>query len=517
MLISLSAVVVLTSSFKDKDPFPPLNKVLPLTTTEVFELKERIETTLQSTIDELLAIPPEEKTYANTIAPWDRMTHAFIADYGTLYFLSEANFPIKPDADLAMQELGKFLAISVFFNTDLQHSFMDYIQTALNNSPSPYECQVIHFFLNTYDSLQGILSDDEKQVLADLKQRQETELLTVDEEVLLAELTALDSLGRLSETDQATISQLKALLASQEAKPFIYKKGRASEKRSNDSGFTVLNLNVCFTPGNLVYFHAGVMPWEQRVVGLAYQIKQIGADVICLQEVHGEEAGYALYDKLKSDYAHFYFGIGPRPFGFSFDSCGLPSGLFVASKYPLANPQFTLFDQAGYSMNWGVFDFVVQNQNVPIAHVYTTHMQSLDFDPFPLVRAAQLEQLIVQMQADAALQGGIPYFLCGDLNIPQGSNEPAEELLSAYFHNAYNQTTTVVDADNRTCTYYFSNYFLSPSKTDIDPNFQILDYALLLKQSEGYRMQTSLMPMNDLDKPGWGLTDHHGLFTKISN
>jgi hypothetical protein len=266
------------------------------------------------------------------------------------------------------------------------------------------------------------------------------------------------------------------------------------------------------------------MVWQQRLPLLAEQILAADADIVCLQEVHAEAATYALYDALKEHYTYFYGAIGPKFIGFSLNSLGMPSGLFVASKYPLEKPQYTLFPISGFAMNYGFFDCLVKNGPTCIAHIYTTHMQSLDIDEkFAEIRALQLKQILDKMQSDRdAQQEPIPYFLCGDLNIPYGGGEMGEALIQAYFFDDYNQNQEAVGEENSTSTEYFSNYFISSSKNpeEIDPHFQILDYALLLREAysgQQYRLNTVRIKMNDLKKTQEAISDHHALLTRITH
>ena len=87
----------------------------------------------------------------------------------------------------------------------------------------------------------------------------------------------------------------------------------------------------------------GVLPWENRVDRIALFLKKSEADILFLQEVFSTTAGNQLYSKLKEQYAHFYLHIGPKISGFDAKNFGIPSGLFVASKYPLENPHFLIF------------------------------------------------------------------------------------------------------------------------------------------------------------------------------
>lgn len=64
-------------------------------------------------------------------------------------------------------------------------------------------------------------------------------------------------------------------------------------------------------------------------------MKEKDADFVCLHEVLDNPEAFHIFIDLKNQYSHFYFNIGPRSFGAS-------SGIFVASKYKIANNDYEL-------------------------------------------------------------------------------------------------------------------------------------------------------------------------------
>jgi hypothetical protein len=231
-----------------------------------------------------------------------------------------------------------------------------------------------------------------------------------------------------------------------------------------------------------------------------------------------QAASNALYERLrKGGYHYFYDSIGPRFWGVELEDLGFPSGLFVASRYPLESPKFRYFQHAEFPMNYGVFSFVLRKGAVQ-AQIYTTHMQSLAGEEYVKTRALQLEEILEEMQQDAAnTSEKRAYFLCGDLNVPWGAGERAENLIRTYFSGDYQERHSAIDENTATCTYYLTNYFLSSSKKaeEIDPHFQILDYALVLRPCVGYQIETNRIQMYDLNIPEGAISDHHGLLTRI--
>jgi len=452
---------------------------LPTTSEQLTQyMKEAQESVLKSVAD-LLSMPEEKKIVENILRHWSRLGNAILIDFRLLYFLKGSDFPCKLEAGQALQAYQGFLYSSIVQNRPLYRSMIGCITSSANQPVSQYDQHQISAFLDSCEQIKSDLTSEEQKIL-----------MTLQKEFL-------------AKTRQ----------------PFLYFKSSAPEKKGCQA-LTVLTLNTCFTPGAFPYLNGGVtLPWQKRVSLLSEKILEVNPDIVCLQEVHAEDTTYALYEALKSEYTHFYGAIGPRVLGFDLRTLGLPSGLFVASKYPIEKPAFTLFTATGFPMNFGMFDFIVKDGQYALAHIYTTHMQPLNYDQFPDIRALQLKQIIEKMQRDHETEDQmLPYFLCGDLNVPFGSKEPALALIKASFHDDYNKNQRSIGEKNQTCTDYITNYIFSKGKehSQIEPNFQILDYALLLKTlRKCHRISTKRILMNDLNKPEEAISDHHALFTSI--
>jgi hypothetical protein len=106
-------------------------------------------------------------------------------------------------------------------------------------------------------------------------------------------------------------------------------------------------------------------------------IKKLDADVNCLYEVFDViTASYLSKELKKKGYSHFYYNIGANALGVS-------SGLFVASRYAIADPQFTPFSKttlAGRTKfaNKGVFAFsLIEKKGAKrktLARIHATHL-----------------------------------------------------------------------------------------------------------------------------------------------
>ncbi|MBI2743268.1 MAG: endonuclease/exonuclease/phosphatase family protein [Chlamydiales bacterium] len=468
---------------------------IPTTSNEVAKYIEHSQEKIQHTLSKLASTPRESQTPETMLRPWNRLANDLITDFGMLTFVAGTDLPSKASAQQAIQDHQSFLSKSLIQNPELFRSILNYAEKAIGSEQplSPYQNYEISCLLNSCEGVK-------------------------------------DS---LTQAEQVKFRMLLDQNAKQEKKPFIYLKSQTPEKMASaeevKSGLTILTLNTCFVPGDFPYIFGGVfLPWQKRVQTLGDKILSADADVVCLQEVHAEDASYALYEKLKGRYTHFYAAIGPRFLGFSLSTLGLPSGLFVASKYAIEKPEFTLFKAAGFPMNYGFFDFILKNGDEPVAHIFTTHLQSLNYLHFPEIRASQLTQLLERMETEFnAQKQEIPFFLCGDLNIPLGSDEPGEAIIKKYFHDDYNKNQGHISEANGTCTDYFTNYLLASRGAikEITPNFEILDYALLLKSlplcnkenvCHQYEISTSILQMHEISRPEHAISDHNGLVTRVN-
>ncbi len=461
---------------------------LPLTPEKMSEYVLSAKKNVECRQEEIVAVLPFERNYETTMRPWNRLGDEILLNFSILTYLAQGNFHIAQQAYQSIQELQGCLYHSLILNPVLQNTFLCYAEKALHpdSSANAYENFIASAILDSFGMIKPAMPSDAQDYL----------------------------------------DHLQGAYASVEKTPFLYKKGLSLEKNLSAEEakyqFTVLNLNTCFLPGELAFVHGGVALWQDRVSALAKKILSVGADVVCLQEVFPEDASYALYEALKDDYAHFYLAIGPRPLGFSQDALGFPSGLFVASKFPVESPRFTLFDASGCQINYGFFDFLVKSATAPLGHIFTTHLQSLNDAHFPLIRAQQLMQIIDWIQTDcqADPNTSIPRFVCGDFNIPWGSGEPGEKLIRTYFYDAYNCNRTEVRDEERTCTDYFSDRYFARigHPQPIGANLQIIDYALLFKvpACSDCTLETILVPMNALSNPETALSDHHGLLSKLT-
>lgn len=211
---------------------------------------------------------------------------------------------------------------------------------------------------------------------------------------------------------------LRWMAAQLQTQPFLHVRGEAAEKTlPSDRCFSLLSWNICCTAGGYPFSDAGVLPWSFRIDRIAEKIAERNADVNCLYESFDATSAFHLCKKLKEKgYTDFYFNIGPR-------AVGVSSGIFVASKYPISEAEFTPFPEetlVGRTKNAskGVFSFALQSEGKSFANIYTTHLQHSEQPQFSTQeerdgRKNQMKLIVEKMKKAKNLCT----LLTGDLNL----------------------------------------------------------------------------------------------------
>ena len=298
----------------------------------------------------------------------------------------------------------------------------------------------------------------------------------------------------------------------------------------------VFSWNVCAMSGGFPYATGGVRPWRQRLTDIALEIKKRDADVVCLQEMHDNDASWRLIDELKSVYFYFYYNIGSPYFGAN-------SGLFVASKYEIKNPQFSTFQSKirlidSCFTGKGYFSFELALQNHKIVRLFNTHFQHSQDDLTPLqtekqVREEQMSQIVSTIQGQEKTSSAETLFLIvGDFN-----TTPDEYNSSTYqnlFVNLLLSSTSSTMVEERlrgagvnqedgngeeigkaketrflqaSCFYQELMYKLWENRTVKDENSTI-DYALVYKneavERDGFSARTEIVDAEEVLAIDWG-------------
>ncbi len=298
---------------------------------------------------------------------------------------------------------------------------------------------------------------------------------------------------------------LRALALHLQAHPFLYERGGASEKVLPDKPiFSLLSWNICCVAGGYPVSDGGVSPWVDRIDAVARKIIETDADVNCLYETFDLQAAAKLSDELKAaGYSHIYYNIGPK-------AMGPPSGIFVASKYRISNPDFISFPQElligrTKHASKGIFTFDLVSNGSVFATISATHLQHSEKPEFPTAeeiqaRASQMEMLVEKVQTitDRAV------LVVGDLNLDDQEFHSSDWSPSFEKNDQFTEKTWGGDAF---CARLTGKEVSGPLN---------LDHSMSLKGSV-LSIETKLIDTG-FDAESFSeeaLTDHRGLLTHI--
>lgn len=295
---------------------------------------------------------------------------------------------------------------------------------------------------------------------------------------------------------------LRGVASCLEKEPFIYYRGKLPDEQLQES-FSLLSWNICCVAGGYSISDGGVMPWSFRIDKIVETITQQNADFISLYEVFDTASGFYLYEKLREKYAYFYFNIGPRAIGTS-------SGIFIASKIKITDPEFTPFPKhmlVGRTKNSekGVFSFTIQTSKENVK-IYATHLQHSEEPQYPTdeeVWARSKEMKLIMDKIDQEV-GSI--ILIGDLNLD--NEEYAQSAWASSFQEvSFAENGARTWGGDKFCAEMIGKRISGPLN---------LDYTLATKQS-ALKIKTSLIATHyDAKKcTREALSDHRGLVSLV--
>ena len=296
---------------------------------------------------------------------------------------------------------------------------------------------------------------------------------------------------------------VRGITSHLEKEPFIYCQGRLSEKQL-EGAFSLLSWNICCVGGGYSISDGGVMPWRYRIEAIIEKIINQDADVISLYEVLDTAAGFYLYEKLRGKYTHFYFNIGPRAIGPS-------SGIFIASKLKITNPEFSPFPKhmlVGRTKNSekGVFSFGIRAKEKKIK-VYATHLQHSEEPQYATdeeVQARKEEMDLIMEKVDQEIGNVI---VAGDLNLD--NKEYAQSSWVEKFQEiSFSENNAKTWGGDAFCADMVGKRASAPLN---------LDYTLITKKS-ALNGKTALITTayNNTIFTINALSDHRGLFSVIA-
>ncbi|CDJ42675.1 endonuclease/exonuclease/phosphatase domain-containing protein, putative [Eimeria tenella] len=178
---------------------------------------------------------------------------------------------------------------------------------------------------------------------------------------------------------------------------------------------------LSFNAGLLEYKLCGLRVYQnppftqRRLHHIPAAILSTGADIICLQEVYGENHADFIIESTR----HKLPFVGRRTSGGRF---ALHNGLMVLSKFPIVHTQFHKFEDVTYIercfASKGMLEVAIDVPSIGVIAVFNIHLASGAVDPESRyvedVRAAEIRQLLKACDA-AADRGHVPLVI-GDLN-----------------------------------------------------------------------------------------------------
>jgi endonuclease/exonuclease/phosphatase family metal-dependent hydrolase len=283
--------------------------------------------------------------------------------------------------------------------------------------------------------------------------------------------------------------------------PYVYRKGDAREKTIQDRKFTLLSMNICYIPGGFEISDGGVISSPKRIQKISEKILEKNADVVCLYEVFDIHTALDLIEKMKKEYAHFYFSMGTRV-------VGPPSGIFAATKFAVDNPTFTPFPQEALDgrakkSGKGIFSFDIDKS----ARVFATHMghSEVPAKPTPGEVKARQAQMDIMMQLVKKI-GPEGRVVVGDLNLDDDEFKRADWSKSFVKGDTYT-TEKTWDGDEY-CAKLMQKEVSGPLN---------LDHSMIVKGT-AESIVTELVPTGYDAKviSKKALSDHKGLMSIIT-
>jgi hypothetical protein len=144
-------------------------------------------------------------------------------------------------------------------------------------------------------------------------------------------------------------------------------------------------------------------------------------DVVFIQDIFSDDDAYNLYIGLKKNYAHFLYVPPAKKLNSLEDEC--LKGFLIASKYSINQIQFNTFQNDPTNFNEGFFDFIIENKNIALGHIYAAYLSQNNYEE-------KLNQITEKIQDDLATNeiGLIPFILFGGMNNPRISSELKDQL-----------------------------------------------------------------------------------------
>ncbi len=311
------------------------------------------------------------------------------------------------------------------------------------------------------------------------------------------------------------IAKPKPILFPSKMLGFFYEQGEAPVKKERIA-HRIMTLNTCMLDGMLPKKYGGMSPAEERMKALGNLIRKENPDVFLGQELT-LDTGRMLMEEVRATFAHFWIGIGPIP--------GVKqSGLFVASKYPIAGKvQFvSFFDNMQSPTTEGrILDrgfFILETEKY---FIVTTHLEPGNPEVGGAYRKQQLE-FITSVMDRIAEKTGKPFLIAGDLNIERVGTLGDEYSLSGIeelYYDYYTLHHPEFCEETFTCTNLFTHHANGKVEPlDDEHRNEIDDYFLIRKPfiDRFENLEVRLVKTYDLEWPEEAISDHRGYVATFS-
>lgn len=301
---------------------------------------------------------------------------------------------------------------------------------------------------------------------------------------------------------------LRALGERLQSKPFIHWQFEGEKILPPDRSFTLLSWNICGPPGGNSISSGGVVPIAFRIEDLIRKIDEKNADVNCIYEVFDINMSAYICERLKEKgYVDFYYHIGPKALGVS-------SGILVASKYKIDNPEFTPFPEESlvgttkYACK-GVFTFDLESCGQHFARLFTTHLQQSYLPQFPTEEevVSRREQMRIIVDKVNTVRRDRCIVLTGDFNLDD------EEYRTSFWQNLFQKGDRFAPHQK---TWGGDAFYATLMGHRISGPLN-LDHTMVL-QGTARSIETRMVETG-YDAPIFkaeALSDHAGLFSRIS-
>ena len=215
---------------------------------------------------------------------------------------------------------------------------------------------------------------------------------------------------------------------------------------------------------------------NNNILNLVDKILLKNNDVVCIQDILSDDEAYSLYIGLKKNYAHFLYMPPAKSLDSSESEC--PRGLLMVSKFLISQPQFYTFQEEQVNVNEGFFDFVIENKNVFLGHIYATNVLKNNYEE-------KIKQIMDKIQDDLEKKemGLMIFTLFGALNNVQPSAE-FKTMLEEYFDPSEDGPNCIFLVRHIT---FFQKTEYTPSQGDCLSNIPISSGKVIIQPVFNHR------------------------------